>query len=147
MSTPRCTVLIPSYNGKDHLETCMGSLLAGSLSGDEVEVVVVDNGSTDGSAEWLKARFPRVRVIQESENTGFTGAIEAGVMAGNSEVLVFLNNDTRVEERWLETLVAALEEAPARVATVTGKILNWDALVGIALYIEELRLKITIDLT
>jgi GT2 family glycosyltransferase len=60
------------------------------------------------------------------ENQGFTGAIEAGVDAAGAEILIFLNNDTRVEERWLETLVTALDQAPPEVATVTGRILSWD---------------------
>lgn len=126
MTCPLCTVVIPNFNGRQHLETCLSAVLAGSLPHDRVEIVLVDNGSKDGSADWVEKRFPEVRVVRQGENTGFTGAIEAGVKAGTSDILVFLNNDTRADGRWLETLVAALENAPPEVATVTGKILSWD---------------------
>ena len=126
MTSPYCTVVIPNYNGRDHLESCLASVLAGSMSGDRVEIVVVDNGSRDGSADWVERRFPGVRVVRHGENRGFTGAIKAGVAAGNGDILAFLNNDTRVHERWLERLVTALDSAPPTVATVTGKIVSWD---------------------
>lgn len=127
--TCRATIIIPSFNGRAHLETCLDSISAGDAPTGGHEVLIVDNGSTDGTSEWLARAHPRARIVRLAENRGFTGAIAAGCAAANreSEFLVFLNNDMRVESRWLENLVEALASAPAEVATVSGKILSWDA--------------------
>lgn len=125
--TCRATIIIPSFNGRSHLETCLDSIFASDRQIDGFEVLVVDNGSVDGTAEWIATAHPRARLLRLAENRGFTGAIGAGCAAAEGELLVFLNNDTRVEPGWLATLVEALERAPANVATVSGRILSWDA--------------------
>lgn len=126
MSPPRASVIIPTFDGRNHLGPCLDSVLAGSAPRSSYEVVVVDDGSRDGSAAWLRASYPSVRVVELEDNQGFAAAVGAGAAAASADQLVLLNNDTRVHPEWLETLVGALERAPESVASVTGKVLSWD---------------------
>jgi GT2 family glycosyltransferase len=73
---------------------------------------VVDNGSTDGSLEFLEKRFPEVRVVPLGENRGVAAAFNAGVGASGAPLVVLLNNDTEQDPRWLEALVRAAEDHP-----------------------------------
>lgn len=126
MSPPRASVIIPTFNGRQHLGPCLDSVLGSSAPRESYEVIVVDDGSADGSSSWVRQHHPSVRVVVLEGNCGFAAAVGAGVVAATADRLVFLNNDTRVHPEWLETLVGALERAPASVGTVTGKVLSWD---------------------
>ena len=77
---------------------------------DRAEIIVVDNGSKDGSAEYLKQTFPSVRVIESRENLGFAGGNNLGVNHANGDYIVLLNNDTKVHNGWLDGLVKAISE-------------------------------------
>jgi GT2 family glycosyltransferase/glycosyltransferase involved in cell wall biosynthesis len=120
---PRLSVIVVSWNGRRHLETCLSSLLASDYPPDRLEIVCVDNGSTDGSTTMLAHRFPTVRVVALPENRGFAGGNAAGAAAASGDVLVFLNNDMRVEPRTLRALAAALDEAHPCAA---ARVLSWD---------------------
>ena len=87
---PQISVIIPTFNGRAVLETCLLSLSAQAFA--DFETVVVDNGSADGTAEMLSDRFPRVRVIRFPENTGFARAVNAGIRATVAPFLILLNN-------------------------------------------------------
>lgn len=88
--------------------------------------MLVDNASTDGSAEYVKETFPRVRVIRSRQNLGFGLANNLGAREASGEYLAFLNPDTAVEPGWLEALLAALDSDPT-IGLVTSKILQMDA--------------------
>jgi GT2 family glycosyltransferase len=122
---PSASIVIPNFNGADHLETCLSSLTALEYSGSSYEVVVVDNASTDRSVELIKERFPQVKIVQTGANLGFAGACNRGAQASSGAVVAFLNNDMRVEPDWLSELVRPLSEQ-ANVAATGGKILSWD---------------------
>jgi len=77
---------------------------------DRAEIIVVDNGSKDGSAEYLKQTFPSVRVIESRENLGFAGGNNLGVNHANGDYIVLLNNDTKVHNGWLDGLVKAVSD-------------------------------------
>jgi N-acetylglucosaminyl-diphospho-decaprenol L-rhamnosyltransferase len=105
-SAPQVSVIVPTYEGLHHLETFLPSLSEQTLSH---EVIVVDNASTDGTRDFLRERWPQVRVISFPENRGFGKAANAGVDAASAEIVVLLNNDIVCTPTFLERLVAALD--------------------------------------
>jgi len=102
------SLIIMNYNGAHFLPDCLGSLEE-SIP-EDCSVMVVDNGSTDGSLALLETRYPWVRVLALGENLGFTGGNNAGVKASDSEIIVLLNNDTRVAPDWLVNLLKPFED-------------------------------------
>jgi GT2 family glycosyltransferase len=104
------SVIIPNWNGAHHLKDCLASLKAQTLGG--FETVIVDNGSNDDSVALLERDHTWARIIQLPENAGFSAAVNAGIRATRSDLVVLLNNDTRVETDWLEKLVEALRAQP-----------------------------------
>ena len=109
-----------NWNGREHLETCFASLAASDYPADRLELICVDNGSTDGSREWLRERFPQVTVVALPENRGFTGGNAAGVDAARGDVLVFFNNDMRVGPGTVRALVTALSADQQRQAIINA---------------------------
>lgn len=112
--TPRLSIIIVNYNGREHLENCLGSL-ATHPAATSHEIVVVDNASTDGSVQALQ-RHPGVRVVALDENVGFSRGNNAGIRASRGELVLLLNNDTLVPAGALDTLVARLDAHQAAVA-------------------------------
>jgi N-acetylglucosaminyl-diphospho-decaprenol L-rhamnosyltransferase len=106
--SPDVSVIVPTYEGVHHLEHLLPSLHEQTLPHD---VIVVDNASTDGTEEFLRERWPQVRVISLAENRGFGKAANAGVEAASSQSVVLLNNDIVCTPTFLERLVSALEPA------------------------------------
>lgn len=98
-------VIIPNWNGAEMLQHCLQSLQHQSFK--EFTVIVVDNGSTDGSVELLASQFPDVRVVQFDHNTGFSVAVNAGIGHSKAELLLLLNNDMEVASDCLEQLYSA----------------------------------------
>jgi GT2 family glycosyltransferase len=116
-------VLIVNWNGRPYLERCLTAVFDQHLAG--CRVVVVDNGSTDGSREWLTTHFPQVEVIRLSHNTGFATANNIGITATSSRYVVTLNNDTEVSPGWLAALVDTAESDGA-VGTCASRIVLAD---------------------
>lgn len=121
--TPRVSVIVVNWNGRDHLEACFSSLLASDHPADRLELICVDNGSTDDSVALLSTRFPQVRVVRLPGNRGFTGGNAAGVEAATGDVLVFVNNDMRFEPAFLSRLVSGLTDG---TACAGARVMNWD---------------------
>lgn len=115
----RASVILVNYNGRSHLERCLPSVL--STLTPEDELLVVDNGSTDGSADWVEKTFPSVRLIRAPINGGFGYGCNLGAHYARGHYLIFLNPDTTVAPGWLDALVAPL--ADPQVALVTPCIL------------------------
>ena len=105
----KLSVVVVNWNSQADLEACVSSLLAGTHG--ELEVIVVDNGSCDGSAEMVRERFPQVLLLAEQENLGFAEACNRGIAASSAPWVVMLNNDAVVEPGWAEAMVAAAERA------------------------------------
>ena len=101
------TVVIPNYNGKKYLDDCLKSLKKQSYQ--EFKVIIVDDGSTDGSQDHIKKKYPQVELIELSENTGFANAANVGIKAADSEYVFLLNNDTMCDENALENLIRVME--------------------------------------
>lgn len=115
------SVMVLNLNGKRFLEACFVSLEKQSRK--DFETYLVDNGSTDGSVEFVGSRFPWVRILPMGKNLGFSGAYNAAVGKVDAAYVVFLNNDTAVDEHWLEYLIAGAEECQA--ALVGSKVLSY----------------------
>ena len=120
----KTTVVIPNYNGMPYMETCLLAMRAQRVRPDRV--IVVDNGSTDGSAEYVEQHFPEVTLIRMGENTGFCGAVNAGIRAsGDAAYVILLNNDTEAEPDFTGALVGAMEGDPA-IFSAQAKMLKMD---------------------
>lgn len=115
------SIIIVNWNGRHWLEQCLPTLAAQSFR--DFEVIVVDNGSTDGSAAWLAEAWPAVRVMALPENVGFAAGNNVGIRAAVGRYVITLNNDTRVAPHWLAALVEAAE-APD-VGMVASKMVQW----------------------
>ncbi len=122
---PFTSVIIPNYNGKPLLATCLNALRGQTYPAERFEVILVDDASTDGSVEFVRSAFPTVRVVVLERNAGFVAACNAGVAAAKGEVLVLLNNDTEAEPGWLEALVAGLVAQP-EAGSAASKMLLFD---------------------
>ncbi len=124
MSSPSVSVIVANWNRRDLLRACLLSLNQQTFR--DFEVIVVDNGSTDGSIELLREpSFQCVRVIQNTENRGFCAANNQGIDAARGALIALLNNDAEAEPHWLERLVAAVENEPG-VGMIACKILTWE---------------------
>ena len=124
----RLSVLIVSWNGREHLAECLPALLAQrDEAGCEVEVLVLDNGSTDGTAAWLAGHHPEVVAVESRDNLGFAAGNNRLAEAATGDVLILLNNDTRPEPGFLSEYAEAWRRAPADVAAVAGRLVDWDA--------------------
>lgn len=121
---PSASIVIPNYNGVQHLDDCLASL-RGLPYGARYTVVVVDNASSDGSAEWVRAHYPEVRVVEAGSNRGFAGGCNLGARESDSSIVAFLNNDMRVDPAWLVELAKPFGEQHDVIAT-GGKIMSWN---------------------
>ncbi len=119
----RCSIIIPHWNGKQHLDVCLSSLYAQTWR--DFEILLVDNGSTDGSQAYLRTSYSDVRLIELGENRGFTGACNAGYAAAMGDIIILLNNDTEVDPHWLAEIVSAFERYPD-VGAIASKMLLFD---------------------
>jgi GT2 family glycosyltransferase len=117
------SVVIPNWNGAHHLPVCLESLRRQSCP--HVEIIVADNGSTDGSLELLARDYPEVRVLALGENRGFAGACNAGMREARGEFICLLNNDTEADPHWLAEVVAAFQRHP-EAGVVASKMLLFD---------------------
>jgi GT2 family glycosyltransferase len=118
-----CSVVIPNWNGAEHLPICLESLRAQTLRA--LEIIVVDNASTDDSLDLIARDHSEVQVIALAQNRGFTGACNVGMEAARGEFVLLLNNDTEVDPRWLEEVVAAFRRHP-EAGLVASKMLLFD---------------------
>src|ERR1035441_7504553 len=105
------TVVIPNWNGKDLLAKYIPSIRVALAGNPANEILVVDNGSSDGSADFLRENFPEVTVLALPENLGFGGGSNAGFRAARNEIVVLLNSDMRVAADFLAPLLEGFGDA------------------------------------
>lgn len=120
MTRARVAVVVPTWNGGEHLRPCLEALLDGAPPRGGVEVLLVDNGGRDGSASEAARRFPAIRLERLERNRGFTGGIAHGVSRSDADVVVFVNDDAVVEPETVRNLVETLDHAPAEAIAAAG---------------------------
>jgi GT2 family glycosyltransferase len=117
-STTKVAVVIPNWNGKDELPKCLDSLQAQTV---QRRIIVVENGSTDGSGELVTSLYPGITLLPQSKNLGFAGGVNAGIryaLEQDFEYIALLNNDAVADRNWLRELMGTLEHNPkAGIAT------------------------------
>ena len=104
----KVTVVIPNYNGISFLKDCMDSLEKQTYK--DFSVLVVDNASKDGSAQFLHENYPWVEVLKLDKNYGFSGAVNKGIAYAKSEYVILLNNDTASDENYVAELVKCMDK-------------------------------------
>jgi GT2 family glycosyltransferase len=116
VETPLVSIVILNYNGKRYLKDCLDSVLAQDYL--NYEVILVDNGSTDGSVTFVRETYAVVRIVENGVNLGFAEGNNRGTLASRGDYVVLLNNDTVVDRRWLSELVEAV--LPGRVGAAAS---------------------------
>jgi GT2 family glycosyltransferase len=116
------SIIIPHYNGTDLLRRCLRALQQTEY--EPVEILVVDNASTDGSGETAKVEFPQIKLIRETTNRGFAGGCNVGMREASGKYIVLLNNDAVVTKGWLGHLVRTAEDDP-KIGALQPKILGY----------------------
>ncbi len=123
-NTPSVSIVIVNLNGKHHLTECFNSISRLHYPKDKIEVVLVDNGSTDGSVEFVTQKYSWVKVLTNEKNEGFAKPSNDGARAACGEYVAFLNNDMRVQKDWLIELIESIKRNNAQCAG--SVILNWN---------------------
>jgi GT2 family glycosyltransferase len=116
----KTSVIVVNYNGRSLLEDCLDGLEAQVRPADEV--IVVDNGSTDGSSELIHSRYPWIKLIETGENLGFARGNNVGIRVSSGDIVVLLNNDTVPSPAFIERIVGPIEKNPS-IGAVAGTML------------------------
>lgn len=115
----KTAIVIPNWNGKDTLGACLDSLLVQSVAAD---VIVVENGSTDGSLEFLQQSYPQIHLLINKKNLGFDGGVNTGIryaLQHNYEFIALFNNDAVAHKDWLKNLKNCMEDTHVGISTCT----------------------------
>ena len=122
---PSVTIIVLNYNGLTHLEDCFSSLTQLDYPTKCLELMMVDNASSDDSVNYIKTHYPDVRIVRTRENLGFAAGNNVGAREATSPYIVFLNNDTRVDPQFVFELINVVQ-GDAQVICVSAKMLNWE---------------------
>jgi GT2 family glycosyltransferase/glycosyltransferase involved in cell wall biosynthesis len=119
------SVIVVNYRGATDTIECIKGLRELDWPADQLQIVVVDNASGDGSADRIAAAAPDVKLVRATENTGFAGGCNLGAANADGEFIALINNDARPHPRWLVAAVDVLREE-ATVGAIASKVLDWD---------------------
>jgi GT2 family glycosyltransferase len=120
---PQISVIILNWNGKPFLEDCLGAMKRQSFR--DFETILVDNGSKDGSVEYVRTQFPEVKLLALPDNLGFTGGNIAGYAQASGNMVALLNNDTEAHPHWLQELHRASQAYP-EAGSFASKMMYFD---------------------
>ncbi len=123
VDAPFFSVVVPTYNGLRHMAGVLGALQQQTFS--DSEVIVVDDASSDATAQWVAEHYPWVRLIVNRRNIGFAASCNTGAAAARGRYVVLLNNDTEPEATWLAELARTIAAHPD-AAIVASKLLLYD---------------------
>jgi GT2 family glycosyltransferase len=128
MESPSCSFLVVNYNGKKHLDRCLRSIEQLDYPEDRTEILLIDNGSDDGSELDAQSSHPRARLLRNPVNN-FAAALNLGFAESKGDSIAFINNDVFLSPSWLRESLRAMESGP-RVGCVGGKILFEDGRIN-----------------
>jgi GT2 family glycosyltransferase/glycosyltransferase involved in cell wall biosynthesis len=141
LDLPKVSIVIINLNARQRLPKCFKSLLSLNYPKDKLEIIVVDNASTDGSVDLIKNRFKSVKLLANESDIGPARSYNDGVRAATGEFVAFLYNDARVDKNWLAELVNSLNSSSAQCAgsVITDRSGKWVDFAGgsIDVYGEE----------
>ncbi len=120
---PLVSVIVLNWNGYEYLADCFDSLTALDYPSDRLELIMIDNGSTDDSVAFVRSHYPQVTIAEAGRNLGCAGGRNFGARAATGDYLAFLDNDAHVYSNWLSQLVAAVQSDP-QVACVGSRLMN-----------------------
>ena len=143
------SVIIPNFNGMAYLDGVLAGLECQTVS--NFDVILVDNGSNDGSCAFVAARYPWVHLIELPENFGFCKAVNEGIRASRSPYVLLLNNDIEVTENFIEEMLSAIKRHPkafscAARMTGTGWMMQETITARLDGLMQEVRGKISIPM-
>jgi GT2 family glycosyltransferase len=107
---PLTSIIIVNWNGREHLARCLPSLMRQTCN--DFETIIVDNGSSDNSVDFVRQHYPEIRLLENNQNLGFAGPNNQAIRAAQGRYILTLNNDTEVPPDWLQILVSAAESHP-----------------------------------
>lgn len=119
---PKFSIIIVSWNALHHLKTFLPGVVETNYP--DYEIILADNASSDGSADWVRKNYPTIKIATFDDNYGYCGGNNRAVPHAEGEILLFLNNDVEVEPDWLSPLAEVFENSP-RVAAVQPKIRSY----------------------
>lgn len=115
------TIVIPNYNGKHFMKSCLASLSKQTYR--NFDILVVDNASTDGTADFMNSNYPDIKMIQLDKNYGFSKAVNVGIKQSNSPYVILLNNDTTVDSNYISEMVKYIE-SDDKIFSVSSKMIQ-----------------------
>tara|TARA_Y100001970_G_scaffold291287_1_gene427862 strand:- start:1089 stop:2123 length:1035 start_codon:yes stop_codon:yes gene_type:complete len=121
MKPIKVSIIIPHYNNKTIISNCLNSLC--KLSFKDLEIIVVDNNSSDDSIDYIRTKYKDIKIISSSNNLGYAGGCNLGSKNAQGEYLLFINNDTEHEYNFIEPLVEKLD-SDNNISSVQPKIKN-----------------------
>lgn len=133
LKTPLVSILIVNYNGKYYLENCLDSLQKIDFPKNNYEIIMIDNHSIDTSIDFTKKNFPEIKIIESETNLGFARGCNLGVLSAKGKYVVFLNTDTKVDTKWLSSLVKRIE-SDKKIAAVNSKIYLYYPFIPLVLH-------------
>ncbi|MFZ3383838.1 MAG: glycosyltransferase family 2 protein [Candidatus Methanoperedens sp.] len=110
VNLPIVSIIVLSWNGKQYLETCLSSLVRQTYK--SIEVILVDNGSSDGTIEFVRNSFPGVIILRHDKNLGFAEGVNSGIRISKGEFIATINNDAEADANWIKSLVRVMESDP-----------------------------------
>lgn len=125
--TPSVDIIIPSFNGKNLLEKHLPQVINSS---DYLNrIIVIDNGSTDGTVKWLRENYPQIQIVANKTNLGFTKPVNQGVAISTADYFVLLNNDVRPEKDYLKNVIHFFEDEKVFAVSFNERGSSWPMVV------------------
>ena len=137
--SPFVSIITVNFNGIFFLKTLFDSIACLNYPKEKLQVIMVDNGSTDGSVSYVKSNYPFVEILKMNKNLGFAGGNNEGARAARGDYIAFINNDCAVEKDWLSSLVRTMREKEAQNIKIGG------AGSKVLFYFKYLSLRISFD--